>query len=660
MPGKGNGGGKPGGGNNNGGVFIGSEFDDAITGSSGDDTITGLGGDDYLSGVDGNDIIIGGSGTTEDPAAEPDSDGDGVPDFDGNDRLFGGSGDDSLYGGSGDDELQGGTGVDYLDGGSGFDVAYYTESDYGITVMPYANDPEDYGFKIEFETLTSDQDEWAIRIEGIAGSYYGDTLTGADDRENWFDGYYGDDTITGGSQNDAINGGGDNDTLAGGAGDDLIVGGSGNDLIIEGGGSDIINGGSNAWWEPPDHDVVTYAGAGAGLTLAGQVDDLFDPSTGEPTGQTAYTYRVDLAGDTDLLWNVEEVRGTGFPDTMTGGTDGDSGVDHFVGGDGADVLDGGDDDDLLNGGAGSDFLVGGNGNDTATYARDGAGVTVDLAAYSATDGEGDSDTLDGIENVIGSAYADTLSGDGGANSLIGSDGADKLIGGGGNDVLSGGMGADTLNGDDDDDILDGGAGGDSLDGGDGNDTVTYAGSGSGVQVTINGAASLGDADGDSLNGIENLIGSAYTDALTGDGSANALAGGGGDDLLSGLEDSDTLDGGSGNDSLDGGDGDDVLVGSYGSDVMSGGSGADTFLYYSTSQGGDTIDDFSGDGGDGDIIDLSELHLAGDSKQYIALIGNELWVDLDGGGPVRGSGDDVLIATFSDGAAEFSIATDVLI
>ena len=60
-------------------------------------------------------------------------------------------------------------------------------------------------------------------------------------------------------------------------------------------------------------------------------------------------------------------------------------------------------------------------------------------------------------------------------------------------------------------------------------------------MTVNlatGAASGGDAQGDSLSGIENLTGSEQADSLTGDGDANTLDGGNG---------ADTMIGGAGND-----------------------------------------------------------------------------------------------------------------
>jgi Ca2+-binding RTX toxin-like protein len=48
----------------------------------------------------------------------------------------------------------------------------------------------------------------------------------------------------------------------------------------------------------------------------------------------------------------------------------------------------------------------------------------------------------------------------------------------------------------------------------------------------------------------------------------------------------------GNDYLYGGDGNDSLLGRNGSDTLVGGNGSDTFSYYSASDGGDTITDFS--------------------------------------------------------------------
>ena len=144
---------------------------------------------------------------------------------------------------------------------------------------------------------------------------------------------------------------------------------------------------------------------------------------------------------------------------------------------------------MLTGGAGNDTLAGGlngAGGDTASYATATAGVTVSLLLQGGTQntvGAG-VDTLTGIENLIGSAFNDTLTGDAGNNVLTGGAGNDTLIGGIGNDTLDGGAGTA--------------------------DTASYATAGSGVTVSlaIAGPQDTVGAGLDTLIGIERLIGSA--------------------------------------------------------------------------------------------------------------------------------------------------------
>ncbi len=56
------------------------------------------------------------------------------------------------------------------------------------------------------------------------------------------------------------------------------------------------------------------------------------------------------------------------------------------------------------------------------------------------------DTLSNFENIIGSNYNDTLTGDAGNNVINGGSGNDTINGGDGADTLYGGYGADTLTG----------------------------------------------------------------------------------------------------------------------------------------------------------------------------------------------------------------------
>ena len=173
----------------------------------------------------------------------------------------------------------------------------------------------------------------------------------------------------------------------------------------------------------------------------------------------------------------------------------------------------------LTGGAGADTLMGGHGLDTASYAASAAAVTVNLETGAASGGDAQGDTLDSIEYLTGSAYDDTL------------------IGNAGNNVLEGSSGAD------------------AIDGGEGIDTASYAGSASRVDVRLSGTVvNHGDATGDTLTNIENLIGSAHNDILVGNGQANALAGRDGNDLLWASSGDDLLTGGPGADRLVGGAG----------------------------------------------------------------------------------------------------------
>ena len=178
-------------------------------------------------------------------------------------------------------------------------------------------------------------------------------------------------------------------------------------------------------------------------------------------------------------------------------------------------------DNVIEGGGGADTLDGGDGSDTASYAHAGTAVTAYLDGSDAGSGDAAGDVYINIENLMGSAYADSLSGDENDNAITGGAGDDTLIGNGGADVLDGGAGTDT---------------------------ASYASSGAAVEAFLDGTAGTGGhAAGDTLANIENLIGSAYGDTLTGDDGDNAIAGGAGDDMLIGGGGADALDGGAGTD-----------------------------------------------------------------------------------------------------------------
>lgn len=251
------------------------------------------------------------------------------------------------------------------------------------------------------------------------------------------------------------------------------------------------------------------------------------------------------------------INGYGGNDTLRGG----AGDDGLAGGDGDDILEGGEGDDYLMGGAGNDTLDGGPGSDWAGYEDATSGVKVDLNITGAqnTGGSG-RDRLINIENLHGSDFNDTLTGNAADNILDGGKGNDTLNGMGGDDTLVGGDGNDILDGGDGDDWLIGGAGDDIIRGGAGADWSSYEHATAGVIVDLSktGPQDTVGAGKDTLSGIEHLYGSQYDDVLTGDAGTNYLYGGAGDDKLYGGAGDDNLSGGTGNNLIDGGEGWDLV------------------------------------------------------------------------------------------------------
>ncbi|RZI47240.1 hypothetical protein EDM53_02945, partial [Rickettsiales endosymbiont of Peranema trichophorum] len=128
-----------------------------------------------------------------------------------------------------------------------------------------------------------------------------------------------------------------------------------------------------------------------------------------------------------------------------------------------------------------------------------------------------------IENLLSSPHSDQLTGNGDANVIHGQTG---------------------------DDVIEGKGGPDKIDGGEGYDTASYASSPAGVQIDLTAStAKGGDAEGDTLVSIENLIGSPHSDQLTGNREPNVMHGQAGDDIIDGRAGADDLDGGDGNDTV---------------------------------------------------------------------------------------------------------------
>jgi Ca2+-binding RTX toxin-like protein len=180
----------------------------------------------------------------------------------------------------------------------------------------------------------------------------------------------------------------------------------------------------------------------------------------------------DSANLTISYQDGHTLTGTSGDDILVAGTGSNiinagDGNDVLTAGSGNNELHGGAGNDLLFSGQGNDILDGGTGIDTASYAHATAGVTVGLSLPGGqnTLGAG-TDTLTGIENLIGSNFNDTLTGDNTNNTINGGLGNDILSGGSGDDLLIGGLGNNTLTG---------GAGGDTFQwfkGNSGHDVIT--------------------------------------------------------------------------------------------------------------------------------------------------------------------------------------------
>lgn len=520
--------------------------------------------------------------------------------------LIGNGGADAISGNDGNDTLIGGAGGDALDGGAGSDTADYSASSSGVTVNLATN-------------------------SASGGDAAGDSLVSIEN-------------------------------LSGSAQDDSLTGDSADNLLRGGDGADYLNGGGGS-------DTADYETSSAGVTVS--------LVSGVGSGGHA-------AGD--ALISIENLNGSAFADILTG--DG-----------AANILRGRGGDDRLIGGAGSDTLDGGAGSDTADYSASSAGISINLGTASASGGHAAGDTLISIENIIGSGHADVIVGDNNANILRGGAGGDTLNGAGGSDTadystssgevsinlatssLSGGdaegdtlisienlIGSafnDILTGDSGVNRIEGGDGDDTLDGGAGVDTVSYRAALAGVVVSLanSGAQNTQGAGVDTLSGFENLEGSGFNDNLYGDANANVFwglagndtiwagagddtaVGGAGNDYMVGEQGADALWGEDGDDTLWGGAGNDYLVGAGGNDTMWGEDGDDTLWGGAGNDllvGGPGDDALWGEEGDDTLWGNSG------SNYLVGGPGNDaIWGDVGNDTLWGGTGSDTLVGLTGD-------------
>ena len=468
-------------------VLTGDANANVISGGAGNDTIVGGAGADTLDGGSGSDTVdysASSSGVTVDIGANTASGGDATGDIIANfENVIGSSsaGWNNIVGNLSANTLTGGSGEDVLVGG--LDIVQdglFTQGNHGSTLATYTAGQTFGGWTVTsgdvdlYNTINSgyvtNHGGYSVDLDGstpgaikqtlstIAGYSYTVTFELAGNFGQTFDktmqisaagvsqtftvtkpagwsrstpGWnYESFTFTAtGSSTDLVfksldssgiagaqisdvhvvqNTGDAGNYLSGGAGDDLLVGAGGNDTFVGGSGADTMVGGGGT-------DTADYSASSAGVTV-----NL--ANAGAQSGG-------DAAGD--ILSTFENVTGSAYADVLTG--DGNANV--ISGGAGNDTITGGAGNDTIAGGAGADTLDGGTGTDTVDYSASSAGVTVNLAnAGAQSGGDAAGDILSNFENIIGSAYNDTLTGDANANVISGGAGSDTIAGGAGTDT----------------------------------------------------------------------------------------------------------------------------------------------------------------------------------------------------------------------------------
>ncbi|UZD99754.1 beta strand repeat-containing protein [Pseudomonas mediterranea] len=626
-------------------TVVGSSFDDRLTAQTSGHSLRGGAGDDVY--------VIGGTGVNVIEAA-----GDGNDEIQttllnltmaanverltftgtGNFVGYGNASDNIITGGAGNDFLLGGAGADQFIGGAGTDTVSYTDSNVAVNINA----------KTGMNSGIAAGDTY-VGIETIQGSQNHDSFT-ASEAADQFDGTGGIDTIdystsasavtvslvagsvgiggdaqgdklsnfetvVGSSFDDRLTAQTSGHSLRGGAGDDVyVIGGTGVNVIeAAGDGNDEIQTTLLNLTMAANVERLTFTGTGNFVGYGNASDNIITGGAGNDflLGGAGADQFIGGAG-TDTVSYADSDAGLTI-NTQTGVHTGIAAGDIY---NSIEVITGSNFSDVFVGDAGVNIFNGGAGIDMLSFANESSGITLDLSAPLAT-GVAAGDSYTSIEVFQGTAQADTFTGSTGA--------AENFVGG---------AGADTLTG---------------LGRGDG---AWYLTSSDAVQVDLlAGTASGGDAQGDVLVNIDNLIGSQFNDTLTGNAYSNKLEGGAGNDLLYGGDgddfiyggtvtdtsalgltpstgvEADTLYGGNGNDTMrsSGNDAGSVLYGEAGSDSLTvssgiayGGDGNDTLTgtgYAYELHGGAGFDTFNmnasgdaygGEGGDAYVINSKTM------------------------------------------------------
>jgi Ca2+-binding RTX toxin-like protein len=514
-----------------------------VRGGSGNDTIIGSSANNVIRGNAGSDSLDGSTGTGDVVDYSLNSLGvsvnlvsgrgvDGATSTDtlaGFEQIYGSAFDDTLIADAREANiLRGNAGNDRLDGGAGgLDVADYS---FGVTsggVSVNLATGVVLGPGIGSEPLLAGIATGAgigtdtlIGIERAWGSSFGDTLIGSN-VTNRFLGLGGNDSMDGGLGSDWVQY--DSPSVTAGVTVNLTTGTASDGF----GGTDSFTSFENVIGSRLADHITGIAQGGTGI--------------GRLRGGAGSDTLVGLAGQVILAEYTDQTVGLSVNLASGSVNDGLGGVDQLVNirgafmfGNFADTLLGTGENEWFFPSGGNDTVVGGNGFDIIDY--DGnptGGVSVNLAAGLADDGDGGTDRFTGIEGVDGTYASDTIIGDSQGNLISPGPSADSVDAGAGQDTVSYSLG-----------FL---PGTQVYNSNEGQDQLPFTG------VTIDLAAGRAtDFAGatDTILNFEAAIGSTMQDSILGSTR---------NEILDGAEGNDTINGGGGGDTIYGGAGDDVVL-----------------------------------------------------------------------------------------------------
>ena len=370
-----------------------------------------------------------------------------------------------------------------------------------------------------------------------------------------------------------------------------------------------------------------------GIYYLGAIANYNNQVVGSNEGNSASNSVPIILDTITTVGSIGTLTGTSSDDVMVGLNvngdifNGEAGDNTMIGGGGNNTFD------LWSDGPGTDYsnyINGGSGFNTLDYSQSPGAVNVNMATGTTSNYYGGTDYFSNIEQVVGSDYNDWLIGGSTGVEFNAGTGNETMIGGTGNvtfDIRTHNPGSNFS---------------DYIAGGSGYNILNYSGAPGPVNVNMATETTSNYYGGtDYFSNIQEVLGSAYNDALTasstsalfnGEGGNNTMVGGAGNDLFElwsdgpGTDNSNYINGGGGINTLDysqspgpvnvnlmtgqssnyyggtdyfsniqdvvGSPFNDVLVANGAGTVLSGEGGNDTFEFVEGHTNGATVTDFA--------------------------------------------------------------------